>query len=544
MSKENALFSAGVAVATVAEGSIFLFLCVGRSQGGDGFNILEGYSEAMEVVALEQITLPSSMIESCTATRNYNLHERGALSDIIHISAIFAFLATSAYQCDVEATFGVTPALFVSGAAGIGKTHTIDDAVVQLQGLGVYAACCDAEVVLDEALFIEESRMNGTDNWQMPSFSLHDVMVKAAATSGLIILENFGSVIRAARLATATGGTLHRGPPNDCLQRSGAALRISLELEKFSQSRDCAKIAGIIVISDESLESYEPEIITPPLSFVYPFLNMSHYEVVIRFPTADDITRASVCAARLNSVFLEADIDVKSLALSFAPNLVGYLNDDIAITIDAAILFAAVRAGSNDSISLRWDDIADAILLKPPCRFKPLLGEDVPRRSVYHNFLGSKQDSIPTPQWHGIGGCHSAKYELEKAVLWPRTRTTEFQHFGLNSCRGVILHGPPGNGKTLLARGVANETKATFVGVRSGELVQPYLGESEAAVRELFAAARETASCILYFDEVDAIGTARGDAEDANGSTLHARLVATLLSELDGLHKKNEDVAR
>lgn len=550
LSKENRFLSrlcAGIAVAAVMGGVILVFLCVGQTQDVDGYIILNGYSEAMTV---KQRLPPdgrstSSKIKGCTTTRNFSHRtmniERMALSELINFSVIFAFL-TTACQRDVEATFDIIPALLVSGGAGTGKSRTVDDIIMQLRGLGIHAACCDAEVALDEASFIGEGQINKTVGWQMPSPFLHSVMAKAAATKGLIILDNFGAVIRAARLAITTDRTLHEG---DILQRGGAALRLLAELDRFSRNRDCKEIAAIMVISDESLESNKPQnIITPSPSSTYPFFHISRYEVIVETPTVDHITRACICATCLRGVTLEADVDIAFMSLSFAPNSAGYINSDIAITIDAAILVAAVRAGSRTSISLCWDDIADAIMSTPPCRFQSLVGEDVSLRSQCYKFTGPRQGIIPAPQWLGIGGCHSAKRELEKAILWPRTRTSEFERFGLNTCRGVILHGPPGNGKTLLARALANEIRATFVGVRSGELMQPYLGESEAAVRELFSAARETAPCILYFDEVDVIGTARGDAESANGSTLHARLVATLLSELDGVHNNNEGVAR
>mmetsp|Transcript_5968 Transcript_5968/g.18724 ORF Transcript_5968/g.18724 Transcript_5968/m.18724 type:complete len:129 (+) Transcript_5968:1747-2133(+) len=88
----------------------------------------------------------------------------------------------------------------------------------------------------------------------------------------------------------------------------------------------------------------------------------------------------------------------------------------------------------------------------------------------------------------------------------------------------------------MLARAVANETEAAFIAVQSGEVLKPHLGESETVIRQLFEQARQSMPCVMYFDEFDAIGHARGDAPQTNGSTLHARIIATLLDELDGLY--------
>lgn len=105
-------------------------------------------------------------------------------------------------------------------------------------------------------------------------------------------------------------------------------------------------------------------------------------------------------------------------------------------------------------------------------------------------------------------------------ILYPIEHPEKFYKFGMEPSKGVLFYGPPGCGKTLLAKAVANECSANFISIKGPELLTMYFGESEANVREIFDKARSSAPCVLFFDELDSIGVARGNSVgDAGGAS-------------------------
>jgi transitional endoplasmic reticulum ATPase len=146
---------------------------------------------------------------------------------------------------------------------------------------------------------------------------------------------------------------------------------------------------------------------------------------------------------------------------------------------------------------------------------------------------------VPNVKWDDIGGLEETKRNLQEMILYPIEHPEKFEKFGMQPSRGVLFYGPPGCGKTLLAKAVASETSANFVSIKGPELLTMYFGESEANVRETFDKARSAAPCVLFFDELDSIGTARGSSQgDAGGAG--DRVMNQLLTEIDGVGvKKN-----
>lgn len=117
---------------------------------------------------------------------------------------------------------------------------------------------------------------------------------------------------------------------------------------------------------------------------------------------------------------------------------------------------------------------------------------------------------IPSVSWDDIGGLVDVKRELQKLIQYPILYPEEFTKFGMAPSRGVLFYGPPGCGKTLLAKAIAHECKANFISIKGPELITSLFGESEANVRDLFNKARAAAPCILFFDEIDSIAKSRG----------------------------------
>ena len=141
---------------------------------------------------------------------------------------------------------------------------------------------------------------------------------------------------------------------------------------------------------------------------------------------------------------------------------------------------------------------------------------------------------VPNVKWDDIGGLEEMKQELKEAVEWPLKYPTRFKEIGIRAPKGILLYGPPGCGKTLLAKAVANESEANFILVKGPELLNLWVGESEKGLRTIFKKARQVAPTVIFFDEIDAIASHRGMNP---GNNVTERMVNTLLTELDGLEE-------
>ena len=138
----------------------------------------------------------------------------------------------------------------------------------------------------------------------------------------------------------------------------------------------------------------------------------------------------------------------------------------------------------------------------------------------------------PDVHWDQIGGLRTVKRELQEAVEWPMKYPGLYDKLGHKMPRGILLHGPSGTGKTLMAKAVATESEANFVSVRGPELLSKWVGESERGIREIFKRARQSAPCVIFFDEIDSIAPIRGGGTE---SAVTERVVSQLLTELDGM---------
>merc|ERR1712025_929616 len=144
---------------------------------------------------------------------------------------------------------------------------------------------------------------------------------------------------------------------------------------------------------------------------------------------------------------------------------------------------------------------------------------------------------VPNIKWDDIGGLEDTKRSLQEMILYPIDHPDKFEKFGMTPSRGVLFYGPPGCGKTLLAKAVASECSANFVSIKGPELLTMWFGESEGNVREVFDKARAAAPCVLFFDELDSVGVARGGGHgDAGGAG--DRVLNQLLTEMDGAGAK------
>ncbi len=142
---------------------------------------------------------------------------------------------------------------------------------------------------------------------------------------------------------------------------------------------------------------------------------------------------------------------------------------------------------------------------------------------------------VPNVSWDDVGGLDELKQRLREAVEWPVKYPDLFEACRLKPHKGILLSGPPGCGKTLIAKVLATESRVNFISVKGPAILSMYVGESERALRDLFRKARQAAPCIVFFDELDALATARSSGPGDAG--VGARVLSQLLTELDGVEE-------
>ncbi|KAK5976049.1 Regulatory particle triple-A ATPase 2 [Trichostrongylus colubriformis] len=153
--------------------------------------------------------------------------------------------------------------------------------------------------------------------------------------------------------------------------------------------------------------------------------------------------------------------------------------------------------------------------------------------------LGHKLEKPPKETFEDIGGLESQIQEMKESVELPLTHPEYYEEMGITAPKGVILYGEPGTGKTLLAKAVANSTSATFIRATGADLVQKNSGDGAKLVRELFKMAKESAPCIVFLDEIDAVGTKRFDTS-SRGEQEVQRTLLELLNQLDGFESRGD----
>jgi transitional endoplasmic reticulum ATPase len=149
----------------------------------------------------------------------------------------------------------------------------------------------------------------------------------------------------------------------------------------------------------------------------------------------------------------------------------------------------------------------------------------------------------PDVKWDDIGGLDLVKRELQEAVEWPMRFPEMYKQLGHNVPKGILLHGPSGTGKTMLAKAVATESEANFISVKGPELLSKWVGESEKGLREIFRKARQASPCVIFFDEIDSITSIRGGGiEGLGGLSSSDKMMSQLLTEMDGIQEIHDIV--
>jgi len=230
----------------------------------------------------------------------------------------------------------------------------------------------------------------------------------------------------------------------------------------------------------------------------------------LQIPPPDLERRQLLFEAALSRVPTD-DIDFAALAAGTA----GFSGADI---VSAVVNASATVARSGDPLAT--DDLLESVAATTPSLGSIPTGE------------------MPTYGFDKVANLDEVKQRLTEAVIWPITDPERFRRLGIDPPRGLLLYGPPGTGKTYVIRALAHESGAAFFAVKGAELLDKFVGESERAVREVFARARSVAPSILFFDELDALAPVRGRST----TSVTDSVVAALLTELDGVGERGDVV--
>jgi len=249
-------------------------------------------------------------------------------------------------------------------------------------------------------------------------------------------------------------------------------------------------------------------------------------EVDIGIP--DAVGRLEILRIHTKNMKLADDLDLEQVAAETH----GHVGADLAALCSEAAL-QQIRE-KMDLIDLEDENI-DAEVLNSLAvtmeNFRYAMGKSTP------SAIRETVVEVPTVTWGDIGGLENVKKELQELVQYPVEHPEKFLKFGMQPSKGVLFYGPPGCGKTMLAKAIANECQANFISVKGPELLTMWFGESEANVRDIFDKARSAAPCVLFFDELDSIAKSRGGSVgDAGGAA--DRVINQILTEMDGMGSK------
>lgn len=300
-----------------------------------------------------------------------------------------------------------------------------------------------------------------------------------------------------------------------------------------SESKSPDSTPGYVLVIGAS---NRPDAIDPALR------RPGRFDREISLGVPDETARAEILSVRINSnrMRLEGSFDIHKIARS-TPGFVG----------------ADLEALANKAGNLAMKRIADEKRsgISKDCKDEehdkewwkePWLPEEMEKLTITMEDFeeavkmvqpSSKREgfsSIPDTKWEDVGGLDLLRLEFDRYIIRRIKCPEEYEAFGVNLETGFLLYGPPGCGKTLIAKAVANEAGANFIHVKGPELLNKYVGESEHSVRTLFSRARTCSPCIIFFDEVDALTTKRG----SEGAHVVERLLNQLLIELDGAEQR------
>ncbi|KAJ1675051.1 peroxisomal assembly protein [Spiromyces aspiralis] len=390
---------------------------------------------------------------------------------------------------------GLSCSILVKGPSGVGKRHLVHTVASEL-GFHVYELNC------------------------------HDIVEDSEDQTAKVLrlyISNCRRYTPAIILLRCIEGLLPQN--NQDPGASHAATPVTRELR-----RCLTELPGIhgttgfplIVVATSS----DPERVLPPVAACF------RHEISLEVPDKD--TRHLLFKSILAETrfVVSPDINIDYLAQQTA----SFVARDIRSTVARASRLAWARtnggADTNDSCSYEYTPPLDACLSGLVLSSSDMMAALASMRSAMSDTLGVPK--IPNVKWEDVGGLATAKKDILDTIQLPLESPHLFAS-GMHTRSGLLFYGPPGTGKTLLAKAVATECGLNFFSVKGPELLNMYIGESEANVRRVFQKAREASPCVVFFDELDSLAPKRGQQGDSGG--VMDRVVSQLLAELDGMSK-------
>ncbi len=245
-------------------------------------------------------------------------------------------------------------------------------------------------------------------------------------------------------------------------------------------------------------------------------------EIEIGVP--DKMGRYEILQIHTRTMPLASDVDLRRLA----DICHGYTGADMSSLCREAAMKGLRRY--LPEINLEEERIPGSILEKMEVKLEDFM---TAYREITPTAMREVYIEVPSVQWSDVGGLTDVKQQLQEAVEWPLKKPEVFKRVGIRPPKGILLFGPPGCGKTMLARAVATEGEANFISIKGPELFSKWVGESEKAIREVFRKGRTAAPSIIFFDELDSVVPRRGMGFGDSG--VSERVISQLLTELDGI---------
>lgn len=254
-------------------------------------------------------------------------------------------------------------------------------------------------------------------------------------------------------------------------------------------------------------------------------------EIEIAVP--DKKGRKEILQIHTRAMPLDKDVNIDELA----EKTYGYVGADLAGLAKEAGMHALRRIIPAIASLKNEDQIPKEILEKLKITMKDF---EYGMKMVQPSAMREVMVEIPRVKWDDVGGLEEVKETLKEAVVWPLEHPESFETLGISPPRGILLYGPPGCGKTYIAKALANEAGVNFISVKGPEILSKWVGESEQRIREIFRRAKQVAPSIILFDEIDSLAPRRGGSGEGNRVT--EQVVSQLLTELSGIEDMHDVV--
>ena len=431
-----------------------------------------------------KIEINDILISRKKAYSNITYDSIGGLNNVIHM--IRKLVELPVKRPDLFASLNIKPprGILLSGPSGVGKTLLIN-ALINESGLRL--------ITLPPNLFSGV----GTTELNIRNFFAEI----AENTNTILLMDNLETIVPAPYM-------------NQPEFERRFTIQFALAMESIRQQ------SVIIIGTCQSVDKVHPSV-----------KRLGRFELEIELNMPNEIERLEILKINLRSVPITDEI-TSDVLKEYANKMIGYTGADINLFIKEAGLQAITR---NSHIFLNFKQIPPSILLGVKVG-----KEDFEKSFTFIQPSGLKviqaKGEKPHVSWESIGGLDDVKQILKEHIEWQFNFPEVFDQMGIEFPKGILLYGPPGNGKTLVAKAIASQINANFISVKGPELFSMWFSDSARLIRDLFQRARKLAPCIIFFDELDAIAPKRGADDTDVGKEVDAT-VNQLLTLLDGVER-------